>query len=190
MPVTIGAAAAAGQTILGIVQAATENKKKELPLYKTPEEVYKILNATLNQAGGDTITRDFQTNQLDRTFSQIMGGATKLGADPNDLSALFDQKIQGIMKVGQGFHASNMESFSKIVSAYNLVADNKAAEQKSLRDSIADENRQSAQQKQDALQNITGGVNAGISAYSAGKTTDLYKQQQDQFKKIADALKL
>lgn len=150
--------------------------------YKTPEEIFKILNATLNMAGGDTITRDFQTNQIDKSFSQILGGATRLGANPNDLSALFDQKINGMLKVGQEFHASNMEAFGKVMSAYDMVAQNKVAEWRSKEDILKDKIAAATGEKAAGIQNIGSSANAFISANASAKTSNLYKQ-------IADALK-
>ena len=184
-PLSVGIAGA--KTAFDLVRTiSADAKMKELlaqrTAYKTPDEIWKILNATLSQAGGDTITRDFQTNQIDRSFSQIMGTATRLGADPNDLSTLFDQKIQGIMKVGQEFHASNMEAFSKIMGAYNLVADNKAAEWKSQQDIIKDQIQAAAGEKAAGGMGLVNDANSFIGLSAASKTGDLYKQ-------IADALK-
>lgn len=184
-PVSAGIAGA--QAAFGIVQTISAQAKIKKLLaqrtaYKTPDEIFKILNASLSGAQGDTITRDFQTDQLDRTFSQIMGVATRGGADPNDLSALLDQKIQGIIKVGQEFHASNMEAVSKVLSAYNLVADNKAAEWKSQQDIIKDKLQSASADKAAGVQNIGSAANAAISLSASSKTGDLYKQ-------IADALK-
>lgn len=180
MPVALAAA----QVAMGIIQAVSAAKKaKKLAArrtaYQTPDEIMKILNASLSQAGGDTITRDFETDQIDRTFSQITGNATRLGADPNDLSALFDQKIKGLMKVGQEFHASNMESFSKILSAYNLVAENKVAEWRSKEDILKDKLQAAGAEKAAGVQNIGSGANAFISLIASSKTSDLYKKSED-----------
>lgn len=177
---------AGAQTAAGLIQTISgANKTKSLlaqrSAYKTPEEIYKILNLTLSGAGGDTITRDFQTNQIDRAFSQTLGTATRLGADPNDLSSLFDEKINGLMKVGQEFHASNMESMSKVLSAYNLISDNKAAEWSSQQDILKDKLQSASQEKAAGIQNLGSAANAFIGLSAASKTGDLYKQ-------IADAL--
>lgn len=184
--IPIAAAAAAAQAAIGLVQTISGNAKAKKLLaqrtaYKTPEEIFKMLNLTLSGAPGDTITRDFQTDQIDRTFSQITGNATRLGADPNDLSALFDQKMNSIMKVGQQFHASNMEAMSKVLSAYDVVAANKSAEWSSQQDIIKDKLQAASAEKAAGIQNIGSAVNAGISLSASAKTSDLYKQ-------IADAL--
>lgn len=180
----VSASIAGLQAAAGLIQTISassklKRKKAQRTAYETPDEIFKIRNATLNQAGGDTITRDFQIGELDRTFSKISGDALRLGADPNDLSALFDQKIQGMMKVGQQFHASNMESFSKVLSAYNLVADNKAAEWKSREDMLKDDIQALAAEKAAGIQNLGSALNAGIGIAAAAKTSNLYSKSAE-----------
>lgn len=182
----VSAALEAVQTGVGIVQSISGDARAKRAIaqrtaYKTPDEIFKILNLSLSGAGGDTITRDFQTNQLDRSFSQMLGGATRLGADANDLSALFNQKINGMLQIGQQFHASNMEALGKVFSAYDLVSQNKAAEWSSAQDILKDTIQAGAAEKAAGVQNIGSGVNAFLGTYASGKTQDLYKQ-------IAEAL--
>ena len=178
----VSASIAGVQAALGIVQtisgdARAKKARAKRTAYQTPEEIYKLLNLSLSGGQGDTITRDFQTGQLDRAFSQILGGATRLGADPNDLSALFDQKIQGIMKVGQEFHASNMEAMGKILAAYDTVSQNKAAEWSSAQDMLKDDIQSGAADKAAGIQNLGSAANAFISLQGAKKTGNLYDPQ-------------
>lgn len=178
----VSASIAGVQAALGIVQtisgdARAKKARAKRTAYQTPEEIYKLLNLSLSGGQGDTITRDFQTGKLDRTFSQILGGATRLGADPNDLSALFDQKIQGIMKVGQEFHASNMEAMSKILTAYDTVSQNKVAEWRSREDMLKDDIQAGAADKAAGIQNIGSSANAFIGLQAASKTANLYDPQ-------------
>jgi hypothetical protein len=108
-------------------------------------------------------------------FSQALGTSTRLGADPNDLSALFGQKMQGIFANIETSHKERMEGFSKVLAAYNLVADNKAAEWKSKQDFVKDDLQAAAESKKDAMATIGSALNAGISTYSSSKIGDLYK---------------
>lgn len=177
----VSASVAGLQAAAGLVQTISASSKLKRKMaqrtaYQTPDEIFKILNATLSQAGGDTIARDSSTSQLDRAFSQVLGGATRLGANPNDLSAIFDQKITGLMKIGDQFHASNMEAFGKVLSAYSLVADNKAAAWKSREDMLKDEIQALAAEKAAGIQNIGSAANAAISLSGSSKTGDLYSQ--------------
>lgn len=146
--------------------------------YSTPDEIFQILNATQSNAQGDTQTRDFQTNQLDIGFAGVLDTAQLLGADPNNLSALFDQKMQGILQIGQQFHASNMESFGKYLGALNTVAENKAAEWQSQQDILKDKLQAEGVNLQNSYANIGSGVNAVIGGLSATEQMKLYKQQQ------------
>ena len=177
-PVSLGLSSL--QAGMGIVQAISGSSKlkdleKQRTAYQTPEQIDKILQLALSQAGGDTQTRDFQTNQLDKAFAGMLGTAQRLGADPNDLSAMFDQKINGILKVGEQFHASNMESVGKVYNALNLVADNKVAEWRSQEDLLKDKIAAAAQKVQAGYQNIGGGLNTAMASYSSSKTNELFK---------------
>lgn len=175
----ISAGVSGAQAAMGIIQTISGNArankaKAKRTAYQTPEEIFKLLNLSLSGGQGDTITRDYQMGQLDRGFSQILGNATRLGADPNDLSALFDQKIQGIIKVGDQFHASNMEAMGKILSAYDIVASNKAAEWSSAQDILKDEIQSATADKAAGIQNIGSAANAFISLKSAADIAKLY----------------
>ncbi|MBP7316209.1 MAG: hypothetical protein KA968_13445 [Chitinophagaceae bacterium] len=186
----VSASIAGVQAALGIVQtisgdARAKKARAKRTAYQTPEEIYKLMNLTLSGGQGDTIARDSQTGQLDRAFSQILGGATRLGADANDLSALFDQKIQGIMRIGDKFHESNMEAMSKILTAYDTVASNKAAEWSSAQDMLKDDIQGGVLDKRDGVQNIGSAFNSFISLQGASKTSDLYKFDPITGKKLA-----
>lgn len=180
---TVGLVLGAGQAIVGGIQTISGNAAKKKALakrkpYQTPQEVIDLLNATESNAqlGFNPETLAYLTNQTDRAFTGALGTASRLGADPNDLSALFDQKMQAIMKIGAQDHAYNMENFSKYLSALDSVAANKAAEQKSEQDIIKDQLQSAAQEIQTGTANISGGINTGIGAFSAGNTANLYKQ--------------
>lgn len=180
----VSASIAGLQAAAGLVQTISassklKRKRAQRTAYQTPDEIFKILNATLNQAGGDTITRDFQTGQLDRSFSQILGGATRLGANPNDLSAIFDQKMMAAFKIGDAFHLSNLQYYDKVNTAYNLVAENRAAEWRSREDLIKDDMQALAAEKAAGIQNLGSAFNAGIGIAAAAKTSDLYSKSAD-----------
>lgn len=178
------AAAIAGSVALttlgvGAYQKGRANKRMKAAAaqrkpYRTPDEIFQILNATQNKAQGDTATRDYETGLIDRSFSQGIGTAELLGAGPNTLSSLFDQRVNGIMQVGQQFHASNMESFGKYMNALNMVAENKAAEGISSDNMLKDLMQAYAQQKADANATINSGVNGLVGAASMYGTNKLY----------------
>lgn len=183
MPVTTAAIGAA-QGVLGGIQAAIGSAKakrlrSQRRAYQTPEEIYKLLNATINNSQGDTKTRDFLTGQLNTSFGQMIGSATRLGADPNNLSDLFRAKISGMLQIGQEFHKSNLEAFGKVLSAYEVVAANKAAEQKSKEDILKDDILGAQQQAKDGLQNVAAGINTGLAGLSAAKSNELYSERTD-----------
>lgn len=176
----VGATLAGLQAALGLVQTISGNAKVKKLLgqrraYTTPSEVQKILNYSLSLQGGDTITRDYLTGQIDRSFSQSVNAATQLGADPNDLSRLFEMKVNSLMQVGQQYHASNMEAFSKALAAYDLVASNKTAEWKSQQDIIKDKLQAAGLDKAAGIQNLGSAANAYISLDASRRTSDLYK---------------
>jgi len=183
-PIGIGLSAA--QTALGLVQSISGDAKMKKLLaqrkaYVTPDEIYDILNATASRAssGYDPTTLNYLTNQTDRAFSSSIDAATLLGGDPNDLSALFDQKMQATMKIGAENQLLNMKNFERFLQAESVVADSKAAEQKSQQDMLNDRIQAAAANKQAGLQNIGSGLNAGLSVASSYGTAGLYKQLND-----------
>lgn len=172
---------AALQAGLGIYQTIAGKNKinkllKQRKAYQTPQEVFDILNITESNAqqGFDPTTLAYLTNQIDRGFAGGLGAATRLGADPNQLSALLDQKIQGTMKVGAENHRLNMENMSRYLGALDSVAANKAAEQKSQQDIIKDQLQAAGVQVQSGTGNLSGGINTGIAAFASDKTANLY----------------
>ena len=78
------------------------------------------------------------------------------------------------MKIGAENHALNMENFGRYLSAVDVVAQNKAAEQKSKQDMIKDDLQSANAEKQAGIQNITNAANAFIGTQAAGKTGNLY----------------
>lgn len=164
---------------VGVVKGAKAKKdakaaQAKIQPYKTPQEVYDVLNATQSNAGSgfDATTLDYLTNQSDNAFAGSLGTAERLGADPNALSAIFGQKINGIMEIGAQNHQMQMSNFSAYLNALSSVGANDAAEQKSKQDLLKDQLQQIAQEKQIASQQISQGINAGIAGaanYSMGK---------------------
>lgn len=178
----IGGSVALTTLGVGLLQKRSANKKIKAAQdarkpYKTPDEIFQILNATENKSQGDTITKDYNQNQLDMSFGNALGTAELLGAGSNQLSALFGQKIQGQLEVGQQFHLSNMEAFGKYLNALNVVAENKAAEGISVDNMLKDKIQSAAQQKADANTTINSGINGLVSAASTYGTNQLYKDK-------------
>lgn len=176
----IGAIAAALQGGVGVFQTikGISNAKKYGQMAKgftTPEEVIKSLQAVQSQQGGDTITRDFEVGQIDRAFSQSLGVAERLGADPNYLSEMFGAKVNSLIKVGQEFHASNMEQFSKLMAAYAAVAEGKSAEWASRDAILKNKLQQAAGDQSSGLANIGSMTNALLSIGASKDMMDLYK---------------
>lgn len=193
-PVGIGIAAA--QTALGLVQSISGDAKMKKLLaqrkaYVTPDEIYDILNATASRAssGYDPTTLNYLTTQTDRAFSDSINAATLLGGDPNDLSAIFDQKMQATMKIGADNQLLNMKNFERFLMAESVLADNKAAEAKSREDILKDKIQAAAANKQAGLQNIGSGLNAGLAVASSYGTANLYKDQQKSIGEMVALLK-
>lgn len=182
MSVAAVAAAVVGVTgiVVGAVQTGKANKRIKAAMgqrkaYQTPDQIWQLLNATENKSQGDTITRDFQTNQLDMSFADALGTAETLGAGPNQLSALFGQKVQGIMQVGEQFHRSNMESYGNYMKALAVVGENKAAEQGSQDNIWKDYMQALSKQKETGQATTNAGINNLIGGIAAYGTNQLYK---------------
>lgn len=177
----VAAAVTVGGLVYGGIKSSNAKKDEKRALakiepYKTPKEVYDVLNATQNnaQSGFDPATLDYLTNQTDNAFAGSLSTAEKLGADPNALSAIFGQKINGIMQIGAQNHQIQMSNFSAYLNAQNAVGANSAAEQKSQQDLLKNELQRIANEKALATQQISSSLNTGVSAYSNYKIAQLY----------------
>lgn len=142
--------------------------------YKTPKEVFDVLNATQAnaQSGFDQSTLGYLTGQTDQAFAGSIGSAQRLGADPNVLSSIFSQKVDSIKGIAAQDAQLQMQNFSAYLNALNATGASSAAEQKSQQDLLKDQLQKIAMDKQIASQQISQGINAGISGianYSLGQ---------------------
>lgn len=171
------------QGIIGAIQSKAANKRMnnlraQRKAYQTPKEVYDALHATESRlnTGYDPATLNYLTGETDKAFNSAASTAKLLGADPNMLGEMFDQKVNQIMKIGAENHALNMENFNKYIGALGTVAENKAAEYTSQQNILKDDIQSAASEKQSASQNISNGINTFIGAASADKTSDLFTE--------------
>lgn len=171
------------QGVMGAVQSITGNIKmknlqKQVKSFQTPEEAYKVLNSLESAAssGFDAFTLNYMTNNINRTTAASIGAATKLGADPNDLSSLLAQNVDYIMKVGADNHDRNMANFGRYVGGLEYIAKNKEAEWASEQNILKDKIQAAAGNKAAGMQNIQNAVNTVTSLYAADKTAKLYKE--------------
>ncbi len=165
----VGLGVAGLQTALGVYQAIkgagdSARARKRRRAYHTPDEIFKILQATENNLGGlDPQTLQLLTGGADNALSSSISAATRLGADPNMLSELLDRRIAAGFQIGAENQRVNMQKFGQYISALNLVADNDAAEQKSQQDLIKDQLQAASAMQQMAVPNILGGANTALS---------------------------
>lgn len=173
------------QTVVGGVQAIagagrSQRLRQQRRAYQTPEEINQILQLTenLSQQGYDPATLQYLTDQTDRSYNKALGVAERLGADPNVLAGLFDQKVNDVMRIGAENHERNMANIGKYLGALDTVAANKAAEQKSQQDIIKDELQAAGANQQAGFQNIIGGINTGLAGYNYEGIKKLFTTNQ------------
>lgn len=156
---------------------ASKAAQAKIKPYKTPQEVYDVLNATKYnaQSGFDPATLNYLTGQTDNAFGGSLATAERLGADPNVLSGIFNQKVDAIQGIGAQNHQLQMQNFSAYVNALNATGANDAAQQKSQQDLLKDQLQKIANDKAVASGQITQGINAGISTLSNYELAQLYK---------------
>lgn len=189
MPLLIPLLAAA-QTISGVIKGNAEaNRAKRLRASRTPfktsQQIYDIQAATENNAtqGYDAGTMDFLTNQIDRAATTAYDTSKKLGGNPNDLSAILDQQLQGILKVGAGSAAVRMENFGKYLGAEELLSKNLDAEWASKQGMIKDDLQAAAQGRQEAAAQVSNGISNFISGVTSMEMAKLYKKRTDAIAK-------
>jgi len=174
------------QTVDGFIQRGKAKKQMaklqaQRKAYETPEEVYKILQATQQnaQTGLGAQTLNYLTGNADQVFSQAIGAITLNGGDPNSLGALFEQRVNQSMAIGAQDQAAQMANFAKYLGALNTLGENKAAEQQSKDNLLKDQIQAASAQGADATKGIQSGTNAVIGSFAAGQQMNLYKDQLD-----------
>lgn len=177
--------------LLGAVQAASgiikdsklAKEQKSLVSQRTPfktsQQVYDIVSQTQNaaQTGLDPATLQYLTTGIDNAASATLGVAKRLGANPNDLSAILDQQLEGMFKVGTQNAALKMENFSKYLSAEELLSKNLEAEWASQQGIIKDKLQSVQESRNNANKTINSGLNNIVSGISAMQIMDLYKDK-------------
>ncbi len=191
MPLEANEIAEIGTGALGLVQAglsladkaAARRRQRKLfdkwETFKTPKLQFDILHALESRAQGlDPGTLAYLTGETDKAFSSTLGTAQRLGADPNDVSAIFDQKINGILKIGEMNHAANMEGFSKVIAGMDAVKDSQIAEFVSRQEKLKNQLAAEGVNVQSANIGLQSGLNTVIAAGSAYAQSQLYKDKK------------
>jgi len=180
----IGAVAGLAQTLIESGKAKKANKEldslfKKRRAYKTPAEVFDILNLTTSNAaqGYSDETMNYLTGQAGAGLSAGLGAATRLGADPNQLSGLLDSYYQDIFKIGNENELVKMKKFDSLTNAMQLVAQNKDAEWQSQENLIKDQMQSVAARLGKAEQGINSGLNFGIQGLANIASANLYGDQ-------------
>ena len=153
--------------------------------FKTPDEVYKSLNATENRVGQGlgASTLAYLTGETDSAFSGAIGSNNLLGGDANSASALFSQKMSGIMKIGAENHLANLSNFTRYLGALDTLGKNKEAEQVSADNLIKDGLQAASAKGGQGTLALQGGINTALAGLSAYQQSQLY---QDRTKAIRD----
>lgn len=179
----VGVGLAAVSIGLGVAKDVKANKankaaQAQIKPYKIPQAVLDVLQATEANAGSgfDKTTLNYLTSQTDNAFGGSLATAERLGADPNILSSIFAQKVDAISGIAAQDHQLQMANFSAYINALNATGANDAVEQKSQQDLLKDQLQKIAQDKAVASQQISQGINAGISGLSTAAMMKLYGQ--------------
>lgn len=172
------------QTGIGLFEkAATRRRQNKLfrqrSTYQTPDELFDVRNALESRMGGlDPAVLQYLTGETDRAFGSGLGVLQRGGGDPNDVSALFDQKINAIMDIGAKSHAVSMENFSKVLSATAAIGESRTAEWQSRENLLRDRLAAEGVNFQNANAGLQSGLNTIIAAGSAYAQSQLYKDKK------------
>lgn len=177
----VGLLLGAAQTGIGIAEKAKAKKDAAKALgqrrsYQTPEELYKILSATQNnaQTGFDSATMQYATNETDRAFDASLSTNQLLGGDPNSQSAIFGEKLNAIMGIANQSHAVKMQNFNQFLGALSSVGQSKDAEFFSQQNLVKDKQQQAGVDLANSSQQISAGLNTGLASLAAITESNLY----------------
>lgn len=177
----------AAQLGIGLAEKSKASKDAAKALgqrraYQTPEEIYKVLNATEQraQSGFDPQTLQYLTTETDRSFDASLSNLQLLGGDPNSESALFNDKMNSIMKIGAENHSQNLQNFNQYLSALSSLGQSKDAEFFSQQNLVKDAQQAAAFDKQVATKQISEGLNTTIASASDLIEQNLYKDDPNK----------
>lgn len=180
----VGLALGGLQTALGIYQgiagdARAQRVMRKRRAFQTPEEILDLAKFDQSQVGSglDPQTLQYLTGNADNALSTSLNTAARLGADPNQLSNLLDQRFQQNLSIGAQNQLENMKKFSTYRDSLQILAANDAAEQKSREDLLKDQLQAASAMQQQAVPNVLGGGNTILNTLSAAKTAELFGPQ-------------
>lgn len=178
----LGAAVGGIQTLIESGKAKRANKDlqklfKQRKAFKTPSEVFDILNLTESNAaqGFSDQTMGYLTGQAESGLAAGLGTAKLLGADPNQLGGILNQYYGDIFKIGAESDLVKMKKFDSFTNALQLVAQNKEAEWQSADNLIKDQAQAAASRLGKAEQGINSGLNFAIQSLTNFAGANLYK---------------
>lgn len=179
----LGAVAGIAQSIIEGGKAKKANREldslfKKRTKYQTPKEIFDILNLTTSNAaqGFSDETNAYLTGQAGAGLSSGLGAASRLGADPNQLSGLLDNYFQNIFKIGNENELVKMKKFDSLTNAINLVSQHKDAEWQSQENLIKDQMQSVAARVGNAQIGVNSGINLAFQGLSSLASAGLYDE--------------
>lgn len=176
----LGAIAGLAQTLIASRKEKRANEKMDRlfsrrKAFKTPEEVFKILNlAENNLQGFSDSTMEFLTGQADVGLAAGLGSATRLGADPNQLGGLVDSYYQNIFATGAQSELAKMKQFDSLTNALMVLSQNKEAEWASEDSLIKDQLQATGSQVRGFTMDRQSGLNLLTNSVANAAAYDLY----------------
>lgn len=177
----VGALVGGIQSLIGGGQERRANRRlkrlfSQRKAFQTPEEVFELLNLTQSNAaqGFSDETLGFLEGGASRGLAASLGTATRLGADPNQLSGVLDTYFQDIFKIGTENELVKMKKFDDFSNAVRTVAQNKEAEQISRDNLIKDQMQAEAQKVAAGQTNVNSGLNLAFNALTSLFGGNLY----------------
>lgn len=177
----VGLALGGLQTALGIYQgiaggARAQRAMRKRRAFQTPEEILDLAKFDQSQIGSGLSPQTLQylTGNADNALSTSLNTASRLGADPNQLSNLLDQRFQQNLAIGAQNQIENMKKFSAYRDSLQILAANDAAEQKSREDLLKDQLQAASAMQQQAVPNVLGGGNTILNTLTSAKIAELF----------------
>lgn len=177
----VGSVLGAVQGIAGLIEAGKDKRElnrlfKQRKALKTPAEIFDIVSAQQmnTESGYSPQTLEYLSGKANTGLSSTLGAATKLGADPNQLSGILDSYFKDIFKIGGENELVKMKKFDGFLNALQLLSQNKEAEQISADNLIKDQMQAVASRLAKDEKNIQSGGNLFLNGISGLAGTNMY----------------
>ena len=180
----VQAAVGVVQAGIGIAQSISGNKRLKRLLqqredYKTPDEVSQQFQMAQQQAqtGFSAETLSYLTKNTNNSLTSSFDAARRMGGNANDISSIFSQNVDAIMKTASDSELLKVQKFDRLYTSISKVIEGQDAEFADRRAKQNDKEAAAAMQVAAGNKNLESGINGIMGGFANNATSVLGKEK-------------